>query len=247
MDALILAAGKGRRLRLSTPKCLVELGGRPLIEHQLEALAWAGVERVVVVAGYRADLVRAALPPGTPMVVNDDYAETNSLYSFWLARHEIGEDMIVLNSDVLFHPVIARALVRRERNAVAFDSLSGHGPEEMKLLVQGGRLAAMSKTLAAERSCGENVGMIRLDAAASETAFAAAGRLVAAGHERDWLGVGDQPRRPRARHRLPGRRRPALDGDRLPRGSRSTPADRVLPAIGPVPVHAGASWLLAAA
>jgi choline kinase len=246
MDALILAAGKGRRLRLSTPKCLVELGGRPLIEHQLEALAWAGVERVVVVAGYRADLVRAALPPGTPMVVNDDYADTNSLYSFWLARHEIAEDMIVLNSDVLFHPVIARALVRRERNALAFDSLSGHGPEEMKLLVQAGRLAAMSKTLAPERSCGENVGMIRLDTAASETAFAAAGRLVAAGHERDWLASAIN--RVARAHAID-----CLDVATLPWTEIDFPEDlehardRVLPAIGPVPVHAGPSRLLAAA
>ena len=82
MDALILAAGSGRRLRLNRPKCLVELGGRPLIDHQLQALAWAGVDRVVVVAGYMADDVMAALPPGLPVVVNEDYAETNSLYSF---------------------------------------------------------------------------------------------------------------------------------------------------------------------
>ena len=246
MDALILAAGKGRRLRLSTPKCLVELGGRPLIEHQLEALAWAGVERVVVVAGYRADRVRATLPPGTPVVVNDDYAETNSLYSFWLARHEIGEDVIVLNSDVLFHPVIARALVRRERSALAFDSLTGRGPEEMKLLVHGGRLATMSKTLAPERSCGENVGMIRLDAAAAETAFAAAGSLVAAGHERDWLASAIN--RVARAHAID-----CLDVATLPWTEIDFPEDldhardRVLPAIGPVPVHAGASRLLAAA
>src|SRR3954470_16539418 len=111
MDALILAAGSGRRLRMNRPKCLVELGDRPLIDHQLQALAWAGVDRVVVVAGYMADDVIAALPPGLPVIVNEHYAETNSMYSFWLARHAIGEEMVVLNGDVLFHPVIPRALV----------------------------------------------------------------------------------------------------------------------------------------
>src|SRR5690349_15752759 len=107
MDALILAAGSGRRLRHDRPKCLVELGDRYLIDHQLHALAWAGVDRVVVVAGYRSDDVRDALPPGTNVVVNPEYAETNSLYSFWLAREEVGEEVLILNSDVLFHPVIA--------------------------------------------------------------------------------------------------------------------------------------------
>lgn len=187
MDALILAAGSGRRLRHDRPKCLVELGGRRLIDHQLHALAWAGIDRVVVVAGYRADEVRAALPPGATVVVNPDYAQTNSLFSFWLARQEVGEEVLVLNSDVLFHPVIARALVRRSRSALAYDSRSGREEEEMKVIVRGGALAAMSKTLAPERSCGENVGMIRLSGAATEAAFETAGRLVAAGREQDWL------------------------------------------------------------
>src|SRR4051812_37969868 len=154
MDALILAAGSGRRLRHDRPKCLVDLGGRPLIDHQMQALDWAGVKRVVVVAGYHSDEVRDALPPGTPMVINPDYAETNSLYSFWLARQEIGEEVLVLNGDVLFHPVIARALVRRPRSALAYDSRSGREEEEMKVIIRGGGLAVMSKTIAPDRSCG---------------------------------------------------------------------------------------------
>jgi|1186.fasta_scaffold13888_2 choline kinase len=187
MDALILAAGSGRRLRHDRPKCLVDLGGKYLLDHQLYALAWAGVDRVVVVAGYHCDEVRAALPPGVTVIVNDDYAQTNSLYSFWLAREEIGEEVLVLNSDVLFHPVIARALVRRPRSALAYDSRSGREEEEMKVIIRGGGLAVMSKTLAPDRSCGENVGMIRLSGPATEAAFDIAGRLVAAGRERDWL------------------------------------------------------------
>src|SRR3954454_2922974 len=187
MDALILAAGSGRRLNHGRPKCLADLGGRPLIDHQLQALTWAGVKRVVVVAGHQADAVREALPAGTPVVVNPDYAQTDSLYSFWLAREEIGEEVLVLNSDVLFHPVIARALVRRPRSALAYDSRSGREEEEMKVIIRGGGLAVMSKTLAPDRSCGENVGMIRLSGPATEAAFDIAGRLVAAGRERDWL------------------------------------------------------------
>ena len=42
MQGLILAAGRGTRLRRGRPKCLSEVGGRPLIDHQLEALAEAG-------------------------------------------------------------------------------------------------------------------------------------------------------------------------------------------------------------
>jgi choline kinase len=234
MDALILAAGSGRRLRHDRPKCLVDLGGRPLIDHQMQALAWAGVKRVVVVAGYHSDEVRDALPPGTPMVINPDYADTNSLYSFWLARQEIGEEVLVLNGDVLFHPVIARALIRRSRSALAYDSRSGRQDEEMKLIIRGGGLAAMSKTLAPERSCGENVGMIRLSGAATEAAFDMAGRLVAAGRTQDWLA--SAVNRVAREHRLD-----CMDVAGLPWTEIDFPEDlaharaHVLPAISRVP------------
>ena len=62
--AVILAAGMGTRLRPLTdavPKCLVPLGGRPLIEQALESLWAGGVERVVVVSGYRAPSVTDAV------------------------------------------------------------------------------------------------------------------------------------------------------------------------------------------
>jgi choline kinase len=234
MDALILAAGSGRRLRQDTPKCLVDMGGRPLIDLQLEALAWAGVQRTVVVAGYRADDVREALPTGTPVVVNPEYAETDTLYSFWLARQEIGEEVLILNGDVLFHPVIARALVRRSRSALAYDSCSGRRQEQMKLIIRGGGLAAMSKTLAPDRSCGENVGMIRLSGAATEATVETAGRLVAAGRTRDWLATAIN--RVAREHRID-----CMDVAGLPWTEIDFAADlddaraRVLPAVAPAP------------
>ena len=60
--AVILSAGKGSRLLPLTaerPKCLIELNGRSLLEWQLDALREAGVAEVVVVTGFRDDLVDA--------------------------------------------------------------------------------------------------------------------------------------------------------------------------------------------
>ena len=187
MDALILAAGQGSRLKEGRAKCLVDLGGRPLIHHQLEALRDAGVERFVVVAGYQAPLVARALPAGATVVLNRRYAETNSLYSFLLARRAVGRELVVLNSDVLFHPLIGQMVARFTSSALAYDSSSGDEVEQMKVVVRRGELAAMSKTLAPERSCGENVGIIRLSGAATRAAFDAAARIVVGGGERDWL------------------------------------------------------------
>ncbi|HEY3018618.1 MAG TPA: phosphocholine cytidylyltransferase family protein [Solirubrobacteraceae bacterium] len=187
MEALILAAGRGTRLGLDCPKCLVDVGGRPVIHHQLEALYGAGVERVVVVAGYQIRRVRRALPADAVVVPNRLYAETNSLYSFWLARGEVGDEVLVLNSDVLFPALLADLLARWQGSALAYDSSSGDDEEHMKVAVRSGALEAMSKSLPAGRTAGENVGSIRLSGEATASAFAAAHRLVAAGRSRDWL------------------------------------------------------------
>lgn len=61
MKAIILAAGRGSRLGGHTeerPKCLVEVSGKPLIEWQIDALKKAGVDEVLVVTGYRSDLIK---------------------------------------------------------------------------------------------------------------------------------------------------------------------------------------------
>lgn len=66
--AVVLAAGMGTRMKSQLPKVLVEVLGRPMIDHVLDALDAGGVEQTVVVVGYRADDVRTALR-GRPGVV----------------------------------------------------------------------------------------------------------------------------------------------------------------------------------
>jgi len=112
MQAVILAAGQGSRLRPLTdhrPKCLIEVRGKPMLQYQLEALCEAGVRRCVIVVGHHAEQVRAFA--GTryrslaiTYVENDVFDTTNNIYSLWLARHEITEDMLLLESDLVFEP-----------------------------------------------------------------------------------------------------------------------------------------------
>jgi bifunctional UDP-N-acetylglucosamine pyrophosphorylase / glucosamine-1-phosphate N-acetyltransferase len=67
---IVMAAGKGTRMKSDLPKVLFPAAGRPMIEYVLEALAAVGVKRTVVVVGYRADLVREELAhwPGVEFV-----------------------------------------------------------------------------------------------------------------------------------------------------------------------------------
>ena len=59
--AVVLAAGKGTRMKSELPKVLIPVAGRPMIEYVLDALAAARVKQTVVVIGYRGELVRKQL------------------------------------------------------------------------------------------------------------------------------------------------------------------------------------------
>ena len=185
--AVILAAGIGSRLG-SGVKCLVEIGGRSLLEHQFLALAEAGVDTVVVVAGHQVERVQRAVGGRADVIVNDRYAETNSVYSFMLARGSVSGSALVLNADVLFHPEVIRRLLDVEGSALAFDSSSDLDDETMKVEVNEGRVVQMSKTLEPVEQSGENLGILKLDGSAALAAFVAATAVVDQGGEQDWVG-----------------------------------------------------------
>lgn len=190
MQALILAAGRGSRLGQQTealPKCLLEVGGRPLIEHQLQALADAGIGPVGMVVGYRADVLRDVVDIRAEYIVSERWDETNSLYSLWLARDWVKGPVVVLNSDLVVHPEVLERLVSVEGDAIVFDSTSGHGREHMKVEVVDGQLRTMSKKLPAHRVSGENVGILSFSEETARAVFKAAGDLLTAEGEDQWV------------------------------------------------------------
>ncbi len=165
-DAVILAAGRGSRLKEYTddgPKCLVEIDGQSLLENQIEMLKASGIERLCVVAGYQAQAVENAVGSVADIIYNDKWASTNSLYSLWLCHKWIQDQVMILNCDVLVHPEAIRRLTLQSGNAFLYDSKSGDDDEEMKVELKNGCLQAMSKSLPAERVSGENVGILLFD------------------------------------------------------------------------------------
>jgi choline kinase len=119
MQALILAAGQGSRLRPLTdhrPKCLVKVQGRPILEYQLEALCAAGVRECVIVIGHLAAQVRSTI--GTRFrslsityVENEIYDRTNNIYSLWLARAKVNDDVLLIEGDLIFEPELLTDLL----------------------------------------------------------------------------------------------------------------------------------------
>jgi choline kinase len=188
--AIILAAGRGYRLGSLTerePKCFLPVGPMTLLEHQLEALAGAGMQPVVVVVGYRKELVRERFGGRAILVTNPRHESTNSLYSLWLAREHVRQGFVLLNADVLFDPeILHRVLASPFPEALAVECRSGFNAEEMKVELAGTRIRAMSKQLEAKRAHAENVGVLKFSAQGARVLFDKMENLLAAGAEKEF-------------------------------------------------------------
>jgi choline kinase len=194
MRGVILAAGKGSRLNGTageSPKCLVKAGGLTLIERQIRTLERAGVDDIVVVVGCQAGRVRDMCGHHLTYVENDRYAQTNSMYSLWMARALLYEGFVVLNCDVLFHPMLLEDLLTaRYENALLLAYREAdqppYGDEEMKVKVRWGRVMAISKELDPDEADGENLGIVKFGPDGAEALVEIMDRLVAAGGLREW-------------------------------------------------------------
>ena len=121
MQALMLAAGMGKRLAKYTQnntKCMVEVAGEKLIDRTIDALKIAGINRFVIVIGYKGENLKNYILENHKdemefvFIENKDYAKTNNIYSFYLARKEIvKDDTILLESDVIFEKDLIKKMV----------------------------------------------------------------------------------------------------------------------------------------
>jgi NDP-sugar pyrophosphorylase family protein len=151
MKAVILAAGRGTRLRPftdSAPKCLAPLNGTPILQRQLEALDRAGVRDCVLVVGYRATEVRARIGRWwggvrVSYVENPRYHETNNLYSLWLASRELDDDILLLEGDLVFDEGLLLDLNRSPYPDTAVVDAYRPSMEGTVVLATGGVATAM--------------------------------------------------------------------------------------------------------
>jgi len=172
VQAIVLAAGSGRRLApmgWDSPKCLLPVGGRTLLNALMDAVAAVGVSHLAVVVGYRKELIEQALgdcPVPADIIVNRDYADTNTIHSLWLAREHLGDGFLYFNADVLFDHRILALLLAERVSALAVDPRAC-GDEEVKVIAgRDRRISRIGKALPPGDCFGEFVGIGRFQASA---------------------------------------------------------------------------------
>ena len=180
MIGVILAAGMAKRLRPLTderPKCLLKVGERTLLQRTVDGLIAAGISELVVVTGYRANMIRDFLTETYPLftihfIDNVDYAHNNNIFSLWLTRpYTDGRDFLLMDSDILCDPAAIAEVMNAEDSALA---LNRHelGEEEMKIVADThGRIIEISKTCSPAETAGESVGIEKITADYSTALF----------------------------------------------------------------------------
>ncbi|MGH9805111.1 MAG: NTP transferase domain-containing protein [Candidatus Acidiferrales bacterium] len=179
--AVILAAGAGTRLRPLTedrPKCLLEAGGRALLDYQLDALAANDVREVLVVTGFCAEQIVERYGTRVRALYDSEYETTNNLHSLWTARRELaGRDVLCLHADVLFHPAILPPCLEAEHDVTAVLDRA-LVEETMKARVEEHRVVEIGKRIPPAKQFGTFLGIARFAPAASTALVDALEKLV---------------------------------------------------------------------
>ena len=180
MIGVILAAGMAKRLRPLTdekPKCLLEVGGKTLLQRTVDAMISAGVKEFVVVTGYRAEMIREFLTVNYQLSIinyidNVDYSHNNNIFSLWLAMQKLhGQEVLLMDSDILCDPEAVRRVARKTNPALAMQQHE-LGEEEMKIVVdEAGRITEISKTCSPADAIGESVGIEKMTPAYTEAIY----------------------------------------------------------------------------
>lgn len=180
MIGVILAAGMAKRLRPLTdtkPKCLLEVGGRTLLERTIDAMRQAAISEFVVVTGYRGDMIREWINAHSSegewtFIHNADYEHNNNIYSLWMAGEVVrGKDFLLMDSDIFCDPAAVVRIAQETESALAVNRHEC-GEEEMKVVVDTDmHITEISKTCNPAEAMGESVGIEKITADYSEALY----------------------------------------------------------------------------
>lgn len=188
MNAIIVAAGPGSRLKHLTrdrPKCLLDVGGKTIIERALEALRANGIDDIAVVRGWQSHLIDF---PGLTYYHNPDFLNNNILTSLFYAEDAMTDAFVFSYSDILYTPEIISQLLRCDADvAIVVDvdwqpryrARDQHPISEAELVTaKDGRVEAIGKRVVApEQAHGEFIGLASFSRAGVELLRAAYHRV----------------------------------------------------------------------
>lgn len=188
--AIILAAGRGTRLVPYTdhlPKCLLKIGSKTILEHQLAILGSNGVDEIFIVVGHYKDKIVEVVGNRAKFIENKDYRTTNSTYSLWLARKYLKDGFIYLNSDLIFHPGLLKKLLDSEHeNAMIVDKSKKLEDGMFKAVIKDNKVVRLGKDINLEIAHGDAPGPLKISSQFAKKVFEEIKENVKKGDKGQW-------------------------------------------------------------
>ena len=171
MKAIILAAGSAKRLNPlteSTPKCLLSMGNKLIIDYQIEGLIKNEVNEFVMVVGFQSKKIikhiKTTYPKETfTFITNDLYTDTGPAYSLWCANAHLSDTVLYLNADVLCHADIIKSVIEYPKETVTAIQHIPWNLEAVNVVTNDSKeIIEIGKHIDESTSCGEFIGVTKI-------------------------------------------------------------------------------------
>ena len=120
MKAIILTAGEGTRMRpltVTKPKTMLQVGGKPILQYNVESLRDAGIKDITMVVGYREEVIKDHFKDGSDHGVNINYVtqeeRLGTAHAIGSTRDTVSGNFIILNGDIIVDPVLIEDLIEK--------------------------------------------------------------------------------------------------------------------------------------
>lgn len=171
MQAVILAAGLAKRLRPltnTTPKCLLDINGKNLLKMTVDNILKCEIKDFIFVTGYRENMIREYLDRNfksinKTYISNPDFANNNNSYSLWMTKDFVKDEMLLLDSDILFDYKIVKKLLDSEHNTCIAIKNHKLDAEQIKVIIdEKDKVLEIGKEVEISKSAGESIGIEKL-------------------------------------------------------------------------------------
>lgn len=190
MQAIILAAGLAKRLRPltdTTPKCLLDIGGKNLLHRTMDNVISNGIKDFIFVTGYREEMIKDYIKVNfqglnIDFITNSDYSNNNNSYSLWMTKEYVKDGFILLDSDILFNSgIITKLLNDKNENAAAVNKKVKLDEEQIKVTLDNeGRILRMAKDVPLDEAAGESIGIEKFSKSFGDEIFKILDRKITA-------------------------------------------------------------------
>lgn len=178
IKVIIIAAGMSARLMELTddkPKCMLDIGGKTILQRHIETFNQCGIEEIIVIRGYKKEVINYT---GVKYIYNQNYRRNNILESLMYAESDMDGEFIATYSDILFKRSVVEKLLesKADISIVVDTSWKSHYKnrfqhpieEAEKVIVSNSKVVGIGKTINPNEAYGEFIGLVRFSSTGAE-------------------------------------------------------------------------------